>query len=84
MVMVSVKITVLESMLRDSKNHDKPWSWFLMAQLRFELGTSKILFEILIKIILLSFHVVFFVYFIGFMKLLWISSRNSWISCGTG
>lgn len=84
MVMVSVKITVLKSMLRDSKITIKPWSWFLMAQLRFEVGTSKIWFEILIKILLFSSDVVFFVYFIGFMKLLWISSRNSWISCGTG
>lgn len=82
--MVSLKIAVLESMLRDSKNHDKRWSWFLMAQLRFEVGTFKIWFEILIKIILFSFHIVLFVCFIGFMKLLWISSRNSWISCGTG
>lgn len=38
--------TVLESMLRDSENHDKPWSWFLMAQLSFEVGTFKIWFEI--------------------------------------
>jgi len=75
---------VLECMLRDSENHDKPWSWFLMGQLRFEVGTSKIWFEILIKIILFSSDDVLFVYFIGFMKLLWISSRNSWISCGTG
>jgi len=55
-----------------------------MAQLRFEVGTSKIWFKILIKIILFSSDVVLFVYFIGFMKLLWIFSRNSWISYGTG
>lgn len=84
MVMVSLKITVLESMLRDSEIMIKLWSWFLTAQLRFDVGTSKIWFEILIKIILFSSDVVFFVYFIGFMKHLWISSRNSWISCGTG
>jgi hypothetical protein len=31
-----------ESALRDSENHDKPWSWLLMAELRFEAGSCKI------------------------------------------